>query len=53
MTSEIPATTSQHMTDNPSLNESPFKPTSCSVERFVSSSEPAMNTPVKLRPAKK
>ena len=53
MTRDIPATTSQHITDNPSLNESPFKPTSCSVERFVSNSDPAMKTPVKLRPAKK
>ena len=42
-TSAITATTSQAITQSPSLNAEPFSPTICSVERFVSSSEPAMN----------
>ena len=35
------------------MNAAPFKPTSCSVERFVSSSDPAMNTAPSERPARK
>ena len=42
-TSAITATTSQAITQSPSLNAEPFSPTICSVERFVSSSEPAIN----------
>ncbi len=41
-TSDSPASTSQAITERPSAKAAPFRPTSCSVERLVSSSEPAM-----------
>ena len=52
-TSEQPAMTSQHITESPLEKAPPLSPTSCSVERLVRSSEPAMTTPVRLRPARK
>ena len=52
-TIEITDTTSQTMTQNPLMNASPFKPTICSVERLVNSSEPAMSGKVSDRPARK
>ena len=52
-TSAMTATTSHTMTDNPAVNASPFNPTICSVERFVSSSDPAITGNVSERPARK
>ena len=48
-----PATTSQAITLSPSLKADPFNPTSCSVERLVNSSDPAITPAPRLRPAKK
>ena len=42
-TRAMTATTSHAMTQSPSLNAEPLSPTICSVERFVSSRDPAMN----------
>ena len=47
------ATTSHAITLIPSLNAEPFKPTICSVERFVNNNEPAITGYVKLLPARK
>jgi len=52
-TNEIPAITSHAITVKPSANAAPLSPTSCSVDRLVSSSDPATKPAVKLRPAKK
>ena len=52
-TSDAPAKTSHAITHRPSLKASPFSPTSCSVDRFVSISEPAMYPPVSDRPPRK
>jgi hypothetical protein len=53
ITSDAPAMTSQAITQMPSLKAAPFSPTSCSVERLVRRSDPAMNPPVRVRPARK
>jgi hypothetical protein len=47
------ATTSQAMTLNPSLKAAPFKPTICSVDRFVKSKDPAIIGKVSERPPRK
>ena len=47
------AKTSYATIGNPSLKDTPFTPTICSVERFVNNNEPAMIGPVKLLPPKK
>lgn len=52
-TSATTATTSHTMTDSPALNASPFRPTICSVDRLVSSKEPAITGKVSERPARK
>jgi hypothetical protein len=52
-TSAITATTSQAITERPSLKAAPFNPTICSVERLVSSREPAMIGKVRERPPRK
>ncbi len=52
-TSETTATTSQAITERPSLKAAPLRPTICSVERLVISREPAMIGKVRLRPARK
>ena len=49
----ITATTSQAITLKPSLKAAPFKPTICSVDRFVSSKEPAIIGNVSERPPRK
>ena len=46
-------TTSQTITQSPSVNAAPLSPTICSVDRFVSSSEPAISGNVSERPARK
>ena len=51
--SAMTATTSHAITLIPSLNAEPFRPTICSVDKFVSSRDPAMNGNVRLRPARK
>ena len=45
--------TSQAIIMNPFLYEDPFIPIRCSVEIFVSSIDPAITIPVKLRPPRK
>ena len=52
-TSARTATTSQTMTQSPSVKAAPLSPTICSVERFVSRREPAMSGKVRERPARK
>src|SRR5665811_1341138 len=52
-TMAMAARVSQAITDNPSLYALPFKPTICSVERFVNNKEPAMTPAVRLLPPKK
>ena len=52
-TSAITATTSQAITHRPSLKAAPLRPTICSVERFVSRSEPAITGNVSDRPPRK
>lgn len=53
ITSASTATTSQAITLRPSLKAAPFKPTICSVDKFVRSNEPAMIGKVSLRPPRK
>ena len=52
-TSASTATTSQTMTEKPYVNAAPLRPTICSVDRLVSSSEPAISGQVNERPARK
>jgi hypothetical protein len=52
-TSARTATTSHTMTENPYVKAAPFRPTICSVDRFVSNSDPAMSGHVRLLPARK
>ena len=52
-TMEMTETPSQTMTQNPSVKAAPFSPTICSVDRFVSSSDPAIRGNVSERPARK
>ena len=52
-TSAQTAMTSQAITLKPSVNAAPLRPTICSVDRLVSSSDPAINGPVSRRPARK
>ncbi|MNF86929.1 hypothetical protein D3C84_693800 [compost metagenome] len=47
------AITSQAITIKPVRNDSPFRPTRCSVERFISSIEPPIYIPVMDRPPRK
>ena len=49
----IAAKVSQAITKIPSENAAPLSPTICSVDKFVSSKEPAITPAVKLLPPKK
>ena len=49
----IAASVSHAITDKPSVYALPFNPTICSVDKLVSSKEPAITPAVKLLPPKK
>jgi len=52
-TMAMAARVSQAITRIPSLKAEPFKPTNCSVERFVNNKEAAITGAVRLLPPKK